>query len=55
MLDGVFAGLAVENFSLRVHPAQEQLAVPLDHLADSRAFDNVGANSQDAHAWTETR
>ena len=49
VLDGVLSRLAVADLALGVDPAQEQLAVLLDHLADARAFDDVGADSQDLH------
>src|SRR5208283_5058089 len=50
VLDRVLPRLAVANLPGRVNPPQEQLAVLLDHLADPRAFDDVGADPQDLHA-----
>ena len=50
VLDRVLARLAVADLALGVDPAQEQLAVLLDHLADARALDDVGADPQDFHA-----
>jgi hypothetical protein len=45
----MFPSLAVTDLAFGVHPAQEELAVVLDHLADARAFDNVGADPEDLH------
>ncbi len=50
VLDGVLPSLAVADLALGVDAAEEQLAVVLDHLADSRALDDVGADPQDFHA-----
>src|SRR3954469_15897649 len=50
VLDCVLARLAVANLALGVDPAQEQLAVLLDHLADARTLDDIGTDSQDFHA-----
>ena len=44
-----FRALAVADLPLGVDPAQEQLAVLLDHLADPRTFHDVGADPQDLH------
>src|SRR5206468_1652394 len=52
MLDRVLARLAVADLLLRIHSAQEQLAVLLDHLADARALDDIGADSQNEHTRT---
>src|SRR5262249_48812640 len=49
-LDRMLARLTVADLALGVDPAEEQLAMLLDHLTDARAFDDVGADSQDFHA-----
>src|SRR5262249_45286699 len=49
VLDRMLPRLAVADLALGVHAAEEQLAVLLDHLADPRAFDDVGADPQDLH------
>ncbi len=45
MLRGRLLGRAVLNLMLRVNPANEQLAMAVDHLRDPQAFDDVGANT----------
>ncbi len=55
VLDRVLPGLAITDFAFGVHPAQEELAVVLDHLADARAFDDVGADSKDLHSSPSSR
>ena len=47
VLRGQLAALAVLNLVRRVDPVDEQLAVPLDHLRDAQAFDDVGADADD--------
>jgi len=55
MLDRMLARLAVTDLAVGIHPAQEQLAVLFDHLANPRTFDNIGADSQDFHARPVSR
>ncbi len=50
MLDGMLARLAVADLTLCVDAAEKQLAVMFDHLADSRALDDVGPDPEDLHA-----
>jgi len=33
----------------RIDPRQKYLPMPLNHLRDAKAFDNVGANAEDRH------
>ncbi len=39
----------IADLAVGVDPAEEQLAVVLDHLADPRALDDVGADPEDVH------
>ena len=41
------ARLAVADFQRCIDAIDEQLSVPLDHLRDSQAFDDVGADADD--------
>jgi hypothetical protein len=50
VLDRVLAGLAVTDLPIGVDAAEKELAVLLDHPADSRALNDVGAYAQDFHA-----
>ena len=50
VLDGVLPRLAIADLTFGINAAQEELAVVLDHLADARAFDDVGADSEDFHS-----
>src|SRR5438132_3551173 len=45
MLDGVLALLAIADFTLRVHPRQEDLAMLLDHAADAQTLPNFSADA----------
>ena len=49
MLRRGFASRAILDFVRRIDARQEQLAMPLDHLRDPQAFDDVGADANDAH------
>ena len=50
VLDRVFPRLAIADLTLGVNAAEKHFAVVLDHLADARALDDVGADSQYFHA-----
>lgn len=50
MLRGGFPGAAVFDFVVGVNPVDEEFTVPLNHLRDSQALDNVGSNSDNVHA-----
>ena len=49
MLRRGLASGAVFDFVRRIDTGQKQLAMPLDHLGDPQAFDDVGANAEDGH------
>jgi hypothetical protein len=49
MLRRLLASLAILDLVRRVDPLDELLAMPLDHLGDPQAFDDVGANADDVH------
>jgi hypothetical protein len=46
VLRGSLSRLAILDFVVCVDASDEHFAVPLDHLCDPQAFDNVGANSK---------
>ena len=50
VLRGRLLGRAVLDLVLGVDAADEQLAVPLDHLRDPQALDDVGADADDLRA-----
>jgi hypothetical protein len=47
MLRRGLAGRAKLDLVIGVHAANKQLAVPLDHLRDPQAFDDIGAEAED--------
>ena len=49
LLRGRLLGRAVGDLVVRVDAADEQLAVPINHLRDPQAFDNVRADADDLH------
>jgi hypothetical protein len=47
VLRGQLAALAVLNLMRRIDTRDKELAVPLDHLRNPQALDNVRANADD--------
>jgi hypothetical protein len=51
VLRGLLAASAVFNLSGGVNAVDEKLAVPLDHLGDPQALDDIGSDAQYIHKF----
>jgi hypothetical protein len=50
MLRGRFACVAIVDLQRRINATKKQFSVPLNHLGNAKALDNVGTDSDHIHA-----